>query len=452
MSPPFVFPDPCDEGLNRIPAFTDPWPCDIIHRFNGPDVNPIPVEKALEAILAEVRRMGTEKVDLLHSLGRVLAEAVISRRDHPPWNSSAMDGYAVRHDGLGRASVQRPVTLEVIEEIAAGALPKKSVRPGQASRIMTGAPVPEGADAVVRIEDTRGGEGNRVRFHQPVATGENVRLRGEDIRAGTVVLAQNSVLGAAETGLLASVGFPYVPVYQRPRVAILATGNELADLGEELGPNKIMNSNAYAVAAQVTEAGGVPLLLGIAKDTKDELLDRVTQGLSADLIIISGGVSVGAYDFVKEVLERLGVTMRFWKVAIKPGEPLAFGTLKTKLIFGLPGNPVSTMVTFEQFVRPTLRKMQGHTLLFRPVIEAVLMERITKKPGKMHFVRAVLRKMEDRYEVRTTGSQSSGVLTSMVKANGLIIFPSESAEIESGERVKVQVLDRGHSDRAEPGY
>jgi molybdopterin molybdotransferase len=414
-------------------------------------VNPIPVEKALDAILGEVRRMGTEKVDLLHSRGRVLAEAVVSRRDHPPWNSSAMDGYAVRHDALDRATVEGPVTLEVIEEIAAGALPKKAIHPGQASRIMTGAPVPDGADAVVRIEDT-GGEGNRVRFHQPVATGENVRPRGEDIRAGTVVLAQNSVMGAAEIGLLASVGYSYLPVYQRPRVAILATGNELADLGEELGPDKIMNSNAYAVAAQVAEAGGVPVLLGIAKDTPDELLDRVTQGLSADLIIISGGVSVGVYDFVKEILERLEVTMRFWKVAIKPGEPLAFGTMKSKLIFGLPGNPVSTMVTFEQFVRPALRKMQGHTLLFRPVIEAVLMEQITKKPGKTHFVRAVLKKMEDRYEVRTTGNQSSGVLTSMVKANGLLIFPSESSEINMGQRVKVQVLDSGLSDRAEPGY
>lgn len=414
-------------------------------------MNPIPVEKALDAILNEVRRMGTEKVDLLHSLGRVLAEAVVSRRDHPPWNSSAMDGYAVRHDALGHASVQGPVTLEVIEEIAAGALPKKSVQAGQASRIMTGAPVPEGADAVVRVEDTQG-EGDRIQVLQPVASGENIRPRGEDIRAGNVVLAQNSVIGAAEVGLLASVGFSYVLVYQRPRVAILATGNELADLGEELGPNKIMNSNAYAVAAQVTDAGGVPVLLGIAKDTQDELLDRLTQGLSADLIIISGGVSVGAYDFVKEVLDRLGVTMAFWKVAMKPGEPLAFGTLKTKLIFGLPGNPVSTMVTFEQFVRPALRKMQGHTLLFRPVIEAILMERITKKPGKTHFLRAVLRKIEDRYEAWTTGNQSSGVLTSMVKANGLLIFPSESGEIEKGQSVKVQVLDKGPSAQAAPGF
>ena len=417
----------------------------------GPEVEMIPVEKALDAILDHVRRMGTERTDLLHSLGRVLAEPVVSGRDHPPWNSSAMDGYAVRHDDLEPASEQHSVTLEVIEEIAAGALPQKALQPGQASRIMTGAPVPEGADAVIRVEDTRT-EGKHVRIVQPVEAGEHIRLRGEDIRAGNVVLAQNSTIGSAEVGLLASVGRSHVQVYQQPRVAILATGNELADLGEALSPNKILNSNGYAVAAQVIEAGGVPVLLGVAKDTREELSDRLTQGLSADLILISGGVSVGAYDFVKDVLERLGVSMAFWKVAMKPGEPLAFGTLQAKPIFGLPGNPVSTMVTFEQFVRPALRKMQGHSLLFRPVIEAVVMERITKKPGKTHFVRAVVRKTGDRHEVWTTGSQSSGVLTSMVRANGLLIFPSESGEIEKGQTVKVQLLGKNVSAQALPGY
>jgi molybdopterin molybdotransferase len=411
----------------------------------------IPVEKALEAILDHVQRMGTEKMDLLHSPGRVLAEPVVSGRDHPPWNSSAMDGYAVRHGELAQASPQRSVILEVIEEIAAGALPQKMVQPGQASRIMTGAPVPEGADAVIRVEDTRT-EGNRVHILQAIEAGENIRLRGEDIRAGNVVLVQSSEIGPAEVGLLASMGRSHVQVYQCPRVAILATGNELADLGEALSHNKIMNSNGYAVAAQVIEAGGVPVLLGVAKDTREELSARLTQGLSADLILISGGVSVGEYDFVKDVLDELGVTMAFWKVAMKPGEPLAFGMLQTKPVFGLPGNPVSTMVTFEQFVRPVLRKMQGHTLLFRPVIEAILMERITKKPGKMHFLRAVVKKTGNRYEVWTTGSQSSGVLTSMVKANGLLIFPSESGEIEKGQTVKVQLLGKNLLAQDVPGY
>lgn len=411
----------------------------------------IPVQKALETILDHVQRMGTEKMDLLHSLGRVLAEPVVSVRDHPPWNSSAMDGYAVLHGELSQASEERPILLEVIEEIAAGVLPQKAIQPGQTSRIMTGAPVPEGADAVIRVEDTQT-EGNRVRILQAVEAGENIRLRGEDLRAGTVVLPQNSVIGPAEVGLLASVGRSHIQVYQRPRVAILATGNELADLGETLSLNKIMNSNGYAVAAQVIEAGGVPMLLGIAKDTREELSNRLTQGLSADLIVISGGVSVGEYDFVKEVLGELGVTMAFWKVAMKPGEPLAFGMLKAKPVFGLPGNPVSTMVTFEQFVRPVLRKMQGHALLFRPVIEAILMERITKKIGKTHFLRAVARKTGDRYEVWTTGSQSSGVLTSMVKANGLLIFPSEAGEIEKGQTVQVQLLGKDISDPSIPGH
>lgn len=411
----------------------------------------IPVQKALNVILDQIQRIGTEKTALLDSRGRILAEPVVSNRDHPPWNNSAMDGYAVRHGDLSGAAEQQPVILDVVEEIAAGVLPQKTVKRGQASRIMTGAPVPEGADAVVRVEDTRA-EGNRVRVNQPVQAGENIRLRGEDIQAGNVVLAQNSLIGAAEVGLLASVGRSQVRVYQRPRVAILATGNELADLDDEIGPNKIMNSNGYAVAAQVMEAGGVPVLLGIARDSREELSDCLMQGLSADLMVISGGVSVGAYDFVKEVLGELGVTLSFWKVAMKPGEPLAFGMLHAKPVFGLPGNPVSTMVTFEQFVRPALRKMQGHSLLFRPVIEAVLMERITKNPGKTHFLRAVVKKTEDRYQVWTTGSQSSGVLTSMAKANALIIFPLESADLEKGRTVKVQLLDKSLSGQPDPGY
>ncbi|MBI3597621.1 MAG: molybdopterin molybdotransferase MoeA [Nitrospirae bacterium] len=411
----------------------------------------IPVEKARSLILDQIQRMGTEKLDLLHSLGRVLAEPVLSRRDHPPWNSSAMDGYAVRHVDVLEASEKKPVPLEVIEEVAAGVLPTKIVGRGQASRIMTGAPVPEGADAVIRVEDTRA-EGGSVQIACPAEPGENVRLRGEDIQAGHVMLAQNSVMGPAEVGLLASLGRSHVLVYQRPRVAILATGNELADFDEALTPNKIMNSNGYALAAQVLEAGGVPVILGIAKDTREDLLSRLTQGLTSDLILISGGVSVGMYDFVKEVLDRLGIRMDFWKVAMKPGEPLAFGSLQAKPVFGLPGNPVSTMVTFEQFVRPALRKMQGHTLLFRPIIEAVLMERITKKPGKTHFVRAVVKKAGDRHEVWTTGNQSSGVLTSMVKAHGLLIFPSDLSEIEKGQVVKVQLLDKSFLGQAVPGY
>jgi molybdopterin molybdotransferase len=411
----------------------------------------ISVEKAQSVILNQIQPTGTESLDLLHSLGRVLAEPVFSRRDHPPWNCSAMDGYAVRHEDVLDASEKKPVMLEVIEEIAAGALPTKIVGRGQASRIMTGAPVPEGADAVIRVEDTRTG-GDSVQICCPAEGGENVRLRGEDIQAGHVMLGQNSVMGPPEVGLLASLGRSHLLVYQRPRVAILATGDELADFDEALTPNKIMNSNGYALASQVLEAGGVPVILGIAKDTREDLLSRLTQGLTADLILISGGVSVGTYDFVKEVLDRLGIRMEFWKVAMKPGEPLAFGSLHAKPVFGLPGNPVSTMVTFEQFVRPALRKMQGHPQLFRPVIEAVLMERITKRPGKTHFVRAVVKKTGDRHEVWTTGNQSSGVLTSMVKADGLLIFPSDSSEMEKGQVVKVQLLDKSFRGQTVPGY
>lgn len=411
----------------------------------------IPVQEARGLILDQVPAMGAETVDLLKSLGRVLAEPVFSGRDHPPWNSSAMDGYAVRHQDVQNASDDKPVTLAVIEEIAAGGLPTRIVGQGQASRIMTGAPVPEGADAVIRVEDSRG-EGNTVQIVFPGERGENVRLRGEDIQAGHLMLVQNHVIGPSEVGLMASLGRSHVRVYQRPRVTILATGNELADFDEPLTSNKIMNSNGYALAAQVLEVGGAPVLLGIARDTPEDLLNRLTQGLTGDLILISGGVSVGRYDYVKEVLDRLGIRMAFWKVAMKPGEPLAFGLWQTKPVFGLPGNPVSTMVTFEQFVRPALRKMQGHSALFRPVIEAVLMERITKRPGKTHFLRVVVKKTGDRNEVWTTGNQSSGVLTSMVKADGLLIFPSDSTEMEKGQIVKVQRLDPWVRAQTDPGF
>jgi len=322
---------------------------------------------------------------------------------------------------------------------------------GEAVRIMTGAPVPEGADGVVRVEDTRAQDDRAYIFHT-LEVGDNIRPKGEDMRAGEVVLAKESAVGPPEVGLMASVGRSHALVYQRPRVAILATGNELADLGDPVTPNKIMNSNGYAVAAQVLEAGGIPVVLGIAEDRPEALQDRLEQGRTADVIVISGGVSVGAYDFVKDVLERMGVVLTFWKVAMKPGEPLAFGTLGTKLVFGLPGNPVSTMVTFEQFVRPSLRKMQGHTLLFRTIVEAVLMERITKRPGKMHFVRVSVKKNDGRYEVRTTGNQSSGVLTSMSRADGLLIFPTDATQMEKGETVKVQFWEKSLSNQPELGF
>jgi len=292
------------------------------------------------------------------------------------------------------------------------------------------------------VDDTEKA-GQRVSVLQGVSAGENIRRAGEDIRAGDRVIAKGSVIGAAEVGMLASVGRAFVHVHQRPIVAILCTGDELVDVGEGVADHKIISSNSYTLSAQVMECGALPLQLGIAKDLSTEIEEKLRQGLRADVILSSAGVSVGDYDLVKDVLGRIGFRMEFWGVAMRPGQPLAFGTIGGKPTFGLPGNPVSSMVSFEQFVRPSLLRMMGHTRLFRPVVEAVLKEEISKKPGRRYFMRARVSMEQDRYVVTTTGPQGSGILNSMVEANGLIIVPEETAEIKAGETVRVQILDRG---------
>jgi molybdopterin molybdotransferase len=407
----------------------------------------ITVEKALKAVMHEVRRLGRERVDLLESLNRVLADPIVARRDQPPWDNSAMDGYAVCAEDVRNA----PSVFQVVEEIPAGCLPTRSLHPGQASRIMTGAPLPQGADAVVRVEDTES-RGKRVRILRAVAAGENIRKRAEDFKAGEVVIPKDTLVGAAEVGMMASVGSGRVSVYQRPRVAILATGDELVDLDEEPGPHQIRNSNAYALAAQVKAAGGVFTLLGIGRDRLKDLMDKLESARNADLILISGGVSVGKYDFVRKALEESGVRLSFYKVAMKPGHPLVLGTRAGQLIFGLPGNPVSTLVTFEEFVRPALLYMSGHHAIFRPTVHAVMKEPYRKEDGKTHFIRAIVTEKNGRYAVRTTGQQGSGLLSSMVKANALIVIPESVREVSRGQKVVVQLLDKGLRGQAVPGY
>jgi len=402
----------------------------------------ISVDEALGRILSRIPVLGCEKVDILGSLGRVIGEDILAPRDIPPLDNSAMDGYAVRAADIRGASRKCPISLEVIEDLPAGVLPQRSVAQGEAVRIMTGAPIPGGADAVVMVEDTEKA-GQRVSVLQGVSAGENIRRAGEDIRAGDRVIAKGSVIGAAEVGMLASVGRAFVHVHQRPIVAILCTGDELVDVGEGVADHKIISSNSYTLSAQVMECGALPLQLGIAKDLSTEIEEKLRQGLRADVILSSAGVSVGDYDLVKDVLGRIGFRMEFWGVAMRPGQPLAFGTIGGKPTFGLPGNPVSSMVSFEQFVRPSLLRMMGHTRLFRPVVEAVLKEEISKKPGRRYFMRARVSMEQDRYVVTTTGPQGSGILNSMVEANGLIIVPEETAEIKAGETVRVQILDRG---------
>ena len=398
------------------------------------------LEDALKIVLDTVPVLGIEKISLLDALGRVLAEDIIADRDNPPWNNSAMDGFAVRYQDIKQEhAITTPTELKVIEEVPAGRFPAKKVEKGEAIRIMTGAPIPEGADTVLKVEDTESTP-TSVKVFKPEPQGANIRPQGEDVRKGECIIPKGKVLRSAETGMLAILAKPFVFVYQRPRVAILSTGDELADLDERLTDEKIINSNSYGIAAAVREAGGLPHLLGIARDNPEDLKAKIRQGLNADILVLSGGVSMGDYDFTKSVFQELGAEMNFWKLAIRPGQPVAFGKIGKTLAFGLPGNPVSSMVTFEQLVRPAMLQMCGHKVLTRPVVQAILQERFSKRPDRRHFLRGILWMERGMLMVRTTGPQGSGILTSLVKANGLIDIPIEVEKLKPGDVVNVQVF------------
>jgi len=411
----------------------------------------ISVDEALKGILEAISPLGLEKVNILDALGRVIGEDVYAGRSIPPKGHSAMDGYALRAADTRGASQEKPVILDVIEDLPAGAVPEKRIGPGQAARIMTGAPLPEGADAVIRMEDTRK-EGARVALFVEAQEGQDIRREGEDVREGEKVISSGEIVRPAEVGMLASLGRSFVFVHQRPLVAIVATGDELVDIDEPPSPWKIVSSNSYSLTALVKESGGIPLQIGIARDRREDLLAKFRAAMRADLIISSGGVSVGDYDLVKDIMKEVGNRMQFWQVAMKPGRPLAFGSLGNVPIVGLPGNPVSSMVSFEQFLRPAILKMQGHKNLFRRVIRARLGEDIKKKKGIRHFIRARIRRDEEGYTVVTTGEQGSGILKSMVRANGLIILPEEAAEARKGSLVSVQLLDDSLERTPGPGF
>jgi molybdopterin molybdotransferase len=398
--------------------------------------------------------LGAETVAARDALGRVLAEPVVSMRRLPPADNSAMDGYAVRAQDLAAASQAQPVDLEVVFEVAAGATAERVLGRGEAARILTGAPLPPGTDTVVRQEDCER-EGNRVAVRVSPHPREHVREAGEDVREGQEVLAVGTVLGAAQIGMLVSLGRSVVAVHQRPRVAILSGGDELVEPDGEIAGGKIVSSNSYSIAAQCRELNAEPVYLGIARDTREDLERHFRAGLRSDVLVSSAGVSVGDRDYVRGVLEKLGCTLVFWGVEMKPGYPLAFGRFLGEsgpLVFGLPGNPVSAMVSFEQFVRPVLRKMMGHAALFRPVVEARLGERLEKKPGRLHFVRVGLERRGGEIIATSTGSQSSGVLSSMTRAQGLLIFPAEAHELREGDAVSVQILDDAFFASPDPGF
>ncbi len=418
----------------------------------------ISVEQAQEHILAHIAELDAEPVPLFEAVGRVLAEDVVAEHDIPPFRNSAMDGYAVRAADTEGASSERPAVLRVVTTVAAGDSPTVAVTPGTAARIMTGAPMPPGADAVVRFEETsealpaehRPPDG-QIAILRPVRPGDNVREAGEDVPAGRTVLRHGHRLRAAEVGMLAALGRSRVMCVRLPRVGVLATGDELVGPEEPLAPGKIRNSNEYTNVALVRLAGGLPVPLGIARDTVEDLSAKLKRALEleVDLLITSAGVSVGDYDVVKHVLAARG-EVHFWQVAIKPGKPLAFGTLEAEghsvPLLGLPGNPVAAFVAFEVFARPAIRKMAGLRPLFRRRFRVRLREDVTNS-GRRHYMRARVWRDETTGELHATtrGSdvrvQGSGILSSLVWANAFVIVPEQVTFIPAGETVDVELFD-----------
>jgi molybdopterin molybdotransferase len=403
----------------------------------------ISVEEALERIISRIPVLGDERVEVTRALHRVLAGDVCADADIPPWPNSSMDGYALRGADTEGASDAQPARLRLAGRVAAGVVPARPLAPGEAFRIFTGAPLPDGADAVIPQEDVEE-EGAVVLVPRHVPIGDYVRPRGEDIRHGETVLERGRRLAPAELGLLAALGRIAVDVVKRPRVGILSTGDELADLGTPLGPGQIRNSNSYSLMAQVVEAGGEPVLLGVAGDSLEAIETRLRWGLGCDMMISSAGVSVGEHDFVKAALTRLGAEQHLWLVDMRPGKPIAFATIPMPLksalpVFALPGNPVSAMVTFELFVRPALLRMGGHARLARPIVTARALAPIDNPGRRRGYLRVTLRPEAGGFGARLTGDQSSGILKSMVAADGLAVVPG-SATIEPGGEVPVILL------------
>jgi len=419
----------------------------------------ISVEEALQRILGYVHVLEPEQKPLLDALGQVLAEDVVADYHIPPLDNTAMDGYAVRAADTAGASLQNPVRLRVLGELAAGHMYAGEIAPGTAVRIMTGAPLPAGADAVVPFEDTDEPSGREfgsfakpvesVAIFHAVSKGDNVRRAGEDVRKGTTVLTKGMTLRPAHIGALANLGYATVSVIRRPVVAVLSTGDELVPLGEPLGPGKIHDSNTYSVAALVRQSGGVPKPLGIARDSVEDLTAKIRGGLDADMLVTSAGVSRGDYDVVKDVLAREG-QVDFWTVRMKPGKPLAFGAFpsgnRQVPHIGFPGNPVSSMISFELFARPAIFKMMGKSGWERPTLRAIAEDRISNSDGRRIFARAVVTERGGRYYASLTGPQGSGILTSMVVANALAIVPEDVPAIEAGDEVTVIMLNWSHNE------
>jgi molybdopterin molybdotransferase len=414
---------------------------------------PLSAAEAARRILDDVSRQPALRVPLDDALDSVLAEDVVSRIDIPAWTNSAMDGYAARGDDVRGASAEQPVRLRVVEVLPAGAFPTRRIEAGETARIFTGAPLPDGADTVVRQEDTDEGA-ETVTIVRDRDVGVNFRRAGEDVRRGATVLTAGMELGPAPLGVLASLAVAQPLVYRRPRVAILGSGDEIVDVDqpeEILSGRKIASSNTHTLVALVRHAGGEPVNLGIARDTRESLREHFQRAVDCDLLVTTAGISVGEHDYVRSVLDELGAVQRFWKLRMRPGAPVGFGLLGGIPWIGLPGNPVSTMVTFELFVRPAIRKMCGHPLPFRRAVSVRLAEPVSVRPKLQHFLRAIVDETPDGPEARLTGPQGSGILTSMVLANALLVLPEGQFNTSAGTAVQAIRLD-DPVHQLEPGF
>jgi molybdopterin molybdotransferase len=400
------------------------------------------VQEASERILAAIRPLGTEQVPLRAALGRVLAGDARSPIEHPPWDNSSMDGYAVRSADVARAGAAAPVTLPVSETVRAGQRPSRPLAAGSAVRVMTGAPIPDGADTVIRVEDTDGGE-HQVVIRDARDAGRNVRPRGEDLRVGSVAVAGGTVLGPAQIGVLASIGCASVTVHKRPRVTFLTSGDELVDVDQfdaVRRGDRIVSSNGYTISAAATLAGADVVDLGIVPDDPDAYAARLSAAFDGDLLITTGGVSVGAFDFTKDVMRSLGAELHLWRVLMRPGAPLGFGTVRGVPWLGLPGNPVSAMVTFEVFARPVIRRLRGEPNVFPRPIQVRVRDDVTIAAPLTHFMRVVVEWEDGVAWARLTGPQGSGLLTSMSLANALLVVPPDRPLIRAGETANAILL------------
>lgn len=425
--------------------------------WSGRDADWLSVREAVERGLAAVAPLDAEEVGLTDALGRVLAEAIVSPIYQPPWDNSAMDGYATRAADVEGASDENPVTLTVVDDIPAGGFPSRAIGPGEAAKIMTGAPVPEGADGVVRVEHTDAGN-ETVTITRDRDAGHNIRRKGEDLAEGDVALEAGHAIGPEAMGVLAIVGRSQVPVVRRPVVAILSNGDELADLDEfdqVKAGRKIVNSNSYSLLGSLTAMGCAPKLLGIAKDNPADIRSKLETGLDADVLVTTAGAAVGEHDLVKNVLDEMGYEQDFWRVRMRPGSPASFGRIPRSgrpplFVWGLPGNPVSALATFMVLVAPPLRRMLGRARVHHAVFPVEAKERIPSKPNKTHFQRVILEPGDPVPLARPTGAQGSGIMTSMTTADALFVVPEGMNGVEPGGRGVAMAL--GAPDRAAAAY